>query len=267
MDEIAVVIPAYNCEDCIRSTLESINSQTAVKNIKSIIVVDDGSTDDTYLKIVSYKKESRIPLQVIHKANGRVSTARNLGVQNAGDVKWIAFCDADDIWKSNKIERQLEVLQDNEQIDALGGDFDDKGLRILGKKIEELHKGNVKEILIQNYPQPSTVIIKKKIFDAIGGFDEKQKYAEDGNFFLKVAQKYNLYYLPEKLIEYGAGKRGFGVKGLSANLRGMYEGNIKNIREMRKAHYISSLYYYFIYLLQVLKYFRRIVITMINHEQ
>ena len=264
-ENVAIIIPVYNAEKTIAEVLKSIENQTRKEIIRQVIVVNDGSTDKSLDIINDIKLTSSLQIEVYSKKNGGVSSARNYGVHKVEDnVKWIAFCDSDDQWYPNKLERQLEVIRLNPFIDCLGGAFIKKKLRIGFKTIDELHHGSVKEICISNFPQPSTVIMKKCIFDEIGGFDETQKYAEDGNFFLKVAAKYNLYYLPELLINFGMGKRGFGQSGLSSNLKGMYQGNVKNLKELRDTHLISSLFYNEMRIYHWLKYCRRIVITKLR---
>lgn len=264
-ENVAIIIPVYNSEKTIAEVLKSLDAQTRKEMIRQVIVVDDGSTDKSLEMINDIKGKLSLPIEVYPKKNGGVSSARNYGLHKVeDDVQWIAFCDSDDQWYPNKIERQLEVIRLNPHIDCLGGAFINRKLRIGFKIIDELHHGSVKDICISNFPQPSTVIMKKSIFDEMGGFDETQKYAEDGNFFLKVAAKYNLYYLPELLINFGMGKRGFGQSGLSSNLKGMYEGNVKNLKELKDAHLISSLFYYEMRIYHWLKYCRRIVITKLR---
>ena len=109
--------------------------------------------------------------------------------------------------------------------------------------------------------------MKKTIFDEIGGFDEKQNYAEDGNYFLKIAAKYDLYYSPIQMELYGGGKRGFGVSGLSGNLREMHLGNMKNIKEMYESGYISKIQYKFFVIFYWVKYLRRISITLMSRSK
>lgn len=261
---ISVIIPMYNSKDTIINTLNSVMRQTAINNILEIIVVNDGSIDESLEIVKEYKTENKdFPIIIIDKPNGGVSTARNTGMKAAkGD--WIALLDSDDEWLPNKIEYQIEVIKNNPQIEFLGGPFNNQNLRILWKEINYLYKAKVSDICIKNFPQPSTVIFKKKIFDEIGGFDEQQRYAEDGNYFVKICYKYNFYYDPKLLIIYDKGKRGFGERGLSANLKGMYEGNVKNIREFKEMKLIKYNFYLFLRLFYLIKYTRRIIIAKRN---
>lgn len=258
---ISVIIPMYNSKDTIIATLDSVIRQSAIDKIIEVIVVNDGSKDNS-LKIVQEYKEnnSHIPIVIIDKPNGGVSTARNKGIESAkGD--WIALLDSDDEWLPNKIEYQIELINSNPDIEFLGGPFDNQPLKILWKEISGLYKAKVSDICIKNFPQPSTVLFQKKIFDEIGGFDEKQRYAEDGNYFVKICNRYNFYYDDKLLIIYDGGKRGFGERGLSSNLKKMYEGNVKNISEYKNNKFISYKFYLFLRLFYFIKYIRRILIS------
>lgn len=262
--KISVVIPMYNSRNTIINTLNSIKNQTTIDRILEIIIVNDGSTDDSLEVVNRYKTENeKLPIKIIDKPNGGVSTARNKGMKVAKG-NWIALLDSDDEWLPNKIEVQIKTIIGNPDIDFLGGPFNENKLRILGKRIDSLYKAKVNDICIRNFPQPSTVIFKKKIFDEIGGFDENQRYAEDGNYFLKICSRYNLYYLPELLIIYDSGKRGFGARGLSANLKGMYIGNVKNIKELYNLKEINLSFFLFLRFFYWVKFVRRILITKLR---
>lgn len=104
---VSVIIPAYNAEDFIREAIQSVLHQTV--HPAEIIVVDDGSTDATAEVVHSF--EGAVPgIRYLHQGNSGVSVARNLGLDVAsGDL--IAFLDADDRWRPNMIERQVELLE------------------------------------------------------------------------------------------------------------------------------------------------------------
>jgi glycosyltransferase involved in cell wall biosynthesis len=97
---ISVVIPAYNAAQFIRETLDSVLNQTLPAD--EVLVIDDGSTDETASIAESYGSAVR----VFRRPNLKQSVSRNFGVQEAKS-EWIAFNDADDIWESNKLERQM----------------------------------------------------------------------------------------------------------------------------------------------------------------
>lgn len=259
--KVSVIIPMFNSRNTIINTLNSVKNQTKVHEVLEIIVVNDGSSDNSLDLVYKYRIENpEISILIIDKPNGGVSSARNAGMKiAAGD--WIALLDSDDVWLPNKLEFQISIINRNPDIDLLGGPFNELKLKIFTKIIDKLYKAKVSDICIVNFPQPSTVIFKKLIFDEIGGFDENQRYAEDGNYFVKICINYNLYYDPNLLIIYDGGKRGFGERGLSSNLIKMYEGNVKNIRELKKTKNINISFYIFLRIFYWIKYFRRIIIS------
>ncbi|MGI8668594.1 MAG: glycosyltransferase family 2 protein, partial [Aridibacter sp.] len=103
---VSVIIPAYNAEQFISQTIESVLGQT-LKDFE-IVVVDDGSTDETAGIAESYGA----PVRCIRKTNGGVSRARNTGIEHAVG-KYIAFLDADDLWEPTKLEKQVALLDAN----------------------------------------------------------------------------------------------------------------------------------------------------------
>lgn len=264
---ISVVIPMYNSQDTIVSTLSSIKNQTAFNRILEILIINDGSTDDSLKVVKKYIENNQdMPIIIINKSNSGVSDARNTGMKLAkGD--WIALLDSDDEWLPKKVEIQMKVIQNHPEIDFLGGDIDNRGLKILWRKINRLYKADVKDVCLKIFPQTSTAIFKKSIFEQIGGYDENQRYAEDSNYFLKICARYDYYHLPVQMVYYGGGKPGFGFSGLSANLKKMYVGNIKNIRELKRDSIISFKFYIFLRIFYWIKYIRRILITKFVYKK
>ena len=112
-----------------------------------------------------------------------------------------------------------------------------------------------------------TVIFRKKIISDVGYFDEAQKYAEEGNYFLRIAQKYNCFLLNESLVITGNGKPHFGHSGLSGNLKEMEKGELKNLEYALKLEIISYFEYSCLVVFSILKYFRRIVIVKTRKGQ
>ena len=180
---------------------------------------------------------------------------------------WIALCDSDDVWNVDKLKHQIEILNLNEEIDFLGGNHIATPQKILFKKINKLKRISVNELCLKVLPQTSTAIFKSEIIDKIGGFDETQKYAEDCNFFMKIAANYYYYYDPMQVLVYGNGKSGFGESGLSANIKEMHKGFLKNIKEMYKLGYISFIFYKFALCIENIKYIRRIIVVGIKNKE
>ena len=107
----SVVIPAYNCEKTIECVIESVLSQTAFDLIDEVVIINDGSTDGTenIIKNLIENKKLGDLIHYVYQENHGVSYTRNKGIELA-KAEWIALLDSDDIWLSNKIERQAEVI-------------------------------------------------------------------------------------------------------------------------------------------------------------
>lgn len=255
---ISVIIPMYNASETIVRVLNSVKNQTLKCNYE-ILVINDGSKDnckEIVEKYISENKEFKIIL--IDKPNGGVSTARNAGLSvSKGDL--IAFLDSDDEWFPDKLEKQKQILNNNPEIDLLGCAFD--GLYFNKLSDGELLEIKVDQLIFKNYFQPSTVILKRKVFEHVGYFDENQKYAEEGNYFIRIAEKFNCFFCNMKVINYGDGKSGFGASGLSANLKEMHRGFIKNLKFAYSNNLISFGQYMLARMVEQLKYVRRIVIV------
>ena len=256
---ISVVIPLYNSKRTISACVDSVLNQTKVDLITEILVVDDGSTDGSGdLVRTRYAGESRV--RVIRKENGGVSTARNRGIQEAKG-EWIALLDSDDRWLPEKIEKQWDALSRHPEIRFIGTNRNHERVRWGRKMEEDLYCLDLKHILIKNWPHTSTALIHREVFQSVGLFDETMRYAEDGDLWNRIAIRYGLYYIPQSYEIAGEGKNAFGESGLSANLKAMHYGNVKNLRTLRKRGEISVPFYIFLRAYHQAKYYRRIVIS------
>ena len=262
-NSISVVIPAYNVESTIIRTLESIERQTQRDVIEEVVVVNDGSQDNTKEFVLKYANTSSLNIVLINKENAGASSARNVGIRKSKG-KWIAFCDADDEWLPIKIEHQLSIINENEDIAFLGGNWKDNPIVILGRKIECLHNLTIRDVCLKTFPQTSTIIVKRKVCIDVGGFAENLECGEDVRFIFDVLDKYKGYYEPKKIVLYDNNKRGFGSKGLSSNLLKMHRGNIDNYLYLYNSKKISLAFYLFLLLFEEIKYIRRIIITLIQ---
>lgn len=291
--DISVVIPAYNCENTIKATLDSIYSQTGIRFIREVIVVNDGSTDGTAEVLEEYAKnvlhehyeseadfinedaefdeadsanrgKAYIPeIKILTQKNSGVSAARNNGIK-AATGKWIALCDSDDIWLRDKISLQENIINHHPEIDFLGGNHMDFIEKIGFRKLTKLTRLTVRDLCIKILPQTSTAIFKKEIVDNVGGYDESMSHAEDINFYFRVAEIYAFFYSPEQVVYFGNGKKEFGAGGLSQNIALMHKGFLKNFRELRERKSISKVYYIFACAYENAKYLRRKILTKIR---
>jgi len=176
--KISVVIPTYNGEQFIADTLNSILNQTVAAD--EIIVIDDGSTDETEKIVASFSNNIRFFKQ---PHSGNPTSGRNRGIiESKGN--FIAFIDQDDLWPPNKLETQIKFLQQDETIDI-----------VVGKTQIFRYKANRAQKEIDCFSDPkfnlllSAALIKRKVFDKIGLFDETFKFwGSDGDWFLRARE-------------------------------------------------------------------------------
>jgi glycosyltransferase involved in cell wall biosynthesis len=202
---VSIVIPVFNSGHLIGETIDSVLSQTFTNF--EIIIVDDGSTDETPDILIALKKtDSRI--SVYQQLNGRQGKARNFGVSKA-KANLIAFLDADDLWPPNKLIYQLEVMKNSSADLTFTNGYiclnNQMELRdhLFGVKDEFFFADEgVRLFHIQNRVPTSTVIVKREVFDLVGGFPET----------LNI-QNCEDYYLWTKLVN-----SGFLLQGISKPL-------------------------------------------------
>ena len=195
MLKVCVIIPMFNSENTIFRCINSVLNQTSKEKI-AIIVVNDGSTNNSKLIVeeIMNNNSTNIDINLINKDNGGVSSARNSGLILAKS-EFIAFLDSDDEWLPLKLERQLEVFNSNMNISFLGGLIEET---CSNKK--ELIDIPLSKLIFKNYFQPSTILFKKEIIDKIGYFEESQRYAEEGNYFIRISKFFKCVLLNQKLV-------------------------------------------------------------------
>lgn len=198
-----VVIPTHNRADLLPRALESIARQTVLP--EQLIVVDDHSTDGTDDVVGKWLSERTPGFKVIfEKAPVRgVSAARNLGAKLAG-TEWLAFLDSDDEWLPEKLERQFQLADKYRLIHT-----QENWIRN-GKPVKQPAKylksgGRVFNRCVDLcFISPSTVMIKKNLFEEMGGFREDFVVCEDYDLWLKISAQYDVGYIEIPLInKYG----------------------------------------------------------------
>ena len=196
---ISVVIPAYNAEQFLDETLESVLSQT-YENWECIIV-NDGSTDNTE-SIAKKWCEKDARFRYFYKENSGASDTRNLGIKKARG-EYIAFLDADDILTSDNLEVRINVLieQNVDLVATKLQHFTDKLPKVSKNNARQdvlyYAKEGLTQLMAFNKVTPSTVLCKKSVMDEVGGFTWHKK-AEDLHCWLKVLfAGYKIYRLGE----------------------------------------------------------------------
>ena len=250
--KVCVVIPTYNSEDSILHCVDSVLAQDYLGKIE-VIIVDDGSTDSTS-ELIKNKYKNNFNLRYLYKSNGGVSSARNFGIKIC-ECDFIAFCDSDDTWHSNKLRTQIYLMLEN-NIDFLGSVLKKSNKNFFLKQV------SLKMMIFKNYFQPSTVIFRKNIVSIVGYFDEDQNYAEEGNYFLRILHKgFSCYLLNLQLTTYGNGKSVFGDSGLSSKIHQMELGEIKNLIFSFRKLDVPFYLFFIAFVFSFIKYLRRIVIV------
>ncbi len=200
MKKVSVVIPAYNKADLTVKTIESVLNQT-YPNIE-IIVVDDGSTDSTKIKLSLFANKIRY----VYKENGGACSARNLGIQLA-EGEYIALLDCDDLYLPQKIELCIDYLKKHPDFGFVhtAAYFIDGKSRIL-RTFSHYKSRRVgwiaKSLLFRNFICNSTVIVRKACFEKVGFFNEKIFTPADWDMWLKLAEKYKVGYIDIPLTSY-----------------------------------------------------------------
>jgi glycosyltransferase involved in cell wall biosynthesis len=178
---VSVVIPTYNRARHVVEAIESVLGQTLAP--AEIIVVDDGSTDDTAERLAPYAGRIRY----LRQENRGVSAARNTGIREASG-EWVALLDSDDLWHPQKLEVQMDAIQARSDL-ALAGS--PRGREPRGPlPTPSVHDLGVRDFLLSVRMGPSGVLIRRSSLEVVGYFDESLKCVEDRDMWLRLAARF-----------------------------------------------------------------------------
>ncbi|MFX0073417.1 MAG: glycosyltransferase [Candidatus Hermodarchaeota archaeon] len=201
-------MPSYNHEKFIADAIGSVLNQT-IEDFE-LIIVDDHSTDNSLEIINDYKDKNKKIRVIVNKENKGIAKSVN-DLKNLIRGKYVAYIASDDIWAENKLEKQLKVLEKNEDLFVCsdGKIIDFKGRiteesyiqKFYGKKRYSKRGNPTDELLTRNYIFGSSIILKRENIMDIS-LDESLKYYYDYKFFVDLALKYNVYLIQEPLGKY-----------------------------------------------------------------
>lgn len=230
MDDITVIIPTFNRKGLVIRAIDSALNQTLAA--KAIIVVDDGSHDQTAATLET-RYGAKIQIARLSQNRG-VSSARNLGARLATG-RWLAFLDADDEWLPQKLARQCQLIASHQ--DAVLVHCNEIWIRN-GTRVNEMRKHQkaggdqfhrATELCVIS---PSATLLRRDVFYDLGGFDESLAVCEDYDLWLRVTARYPVHFCEDALLK----KYGGHQDQLSRLHWGMDRFRIQALRNLLKSH-------------------------------
>jgi glycosyltransferase involved in cell wall biosynthesis len=198
---ISVIIPTYNRSQFLAEAVESVLAQSVFQSRKysfEIIIIDDGSTDDTRKVVERFSG----PINYYYQPHQGVSRARNHGLEKAKG-EFIAFLDSDDLWLPEKIKLQMNVMENLPHL--MGCTTEEIWLR-RGKRVNPREKHRKYSGWIFPHALPlcilslSASLFRRQVFEEIGTFDESLPACEDYDFSLRYSLRYPLHLIDRPLI-------------------------------------------------------------------
>ncbi|OGP53024.1 MAG: hypothetical protein A2Y65_08950 [Deltaproteobacteria bacterium RBG_13_52_11] len=196
MPRVSAIIPTYNRKAFVLEAVDSVLSQTY--GDYELIVVDDGSSDGTGEALKQYGKQLRYSYQ----ANQGVSTARNRGLEFA-QGEFVAFLDSDDLWLPKKLQIQVAFMDEHPEAQICYTDeiWIRRGVYVNPKKKHAKYSGWI-------YPHclplciisPSSALMHRGLFEQVGAFDPQLPVCEDYDLWLRVASRFPVFFIPQRLI-------------------------------------------------------------------
>jgi len=229
---VSVIIPTFNRSLLLKRALDSVCKQTFSEF--EIIVVDDGSTDET-AEIIQTQYPN---ISYVYQSNQGVSSARNKGLKLAkGD--WLAFLDSDDEWMPRKLEMQLNLLNKHpkQKICHTEEIWIRNGVRVNQMKKHQKTGGWIfPQCLPLCAMSPSSILIHRTVFEDVGYFDTQLPACEDYDLWLRITAEYPVLYIAEpQILKYGGHE-----DQLSQKYWGMDQYRIKALQKIISANTLND---------------------------
>ena len=230
--KISVIIPTFNRKKTLERAIQSVMNQSL--SPFEILIIDDGSNDGTE----EWIKENFQNIKYIYQNNHGVSSARNIGIENAYG-EWVAFLDSDDEWLPNKLYEQVKAIESNPEMKFFHTNeiWIRNGVRVNQMKKHKKYGGYIFEKCLDICRiSPSSVLIQKEVFDNIGIFDESLRVCEDYDLWLRITSKYPVVFLDIPLIY----KYGGHADQLSKVNDGIESYRIQSLEKIIKSGFLSD---------------------------
>lgn len=197
---MSVIIPTYNRRELVQRAIGTVLAQS--RTVQEILVVDDGSTDGTEDALTTAFGDR---IRYVRQANGGVSSARNHGLRLARG-RYLALLDSDDEWLPEKTQRQIEWLQARPDYgmalcDVVRMDAEHRDVELFRRRELLPEDGMIlKWVLLQPALVPASVMMRREVFETVGGFDETLATGEDLDFHLRVAARWPIGIVEQPLV-------------------------------------------------------------------
>jgi glycosyltransferase involved in cell wall biosynthesis len=186
---VAAIIPVYNRPTAVLEALASVAAQQVEPAV--LIVVDDGSTDETAATVETWLSQHPLPFEakLIRQANAGVAAARNRGAAEAGEVELLAFLDSDDIWPNDYLARMCKIFSADATVIAASADRLDMDLRENHAHLSPMRPDRLTTtgLLVYGPPGTSNTLFRAAAFRQVGGYDAQEQCGEDYQFMLRIS--------------------------------------------------------------------------------
>lgn len=221
---VSVIIPTYNRWPLVGEAVESVLTQRY--KFFEVIVVDDGSSDETVERLAQYGTSVRL----VSRQRSGVAAARNYGVSVARG-KYVAFLDSDDLWMERKLEIQTAFMEQHPEVQICQTEevWVRRGIRVNPRAKHAKPSGDIfRRSLDLCLVSPSAVMMTKDLFNQSGGFDERFPVCEDYDLWLRIALDHWVPLISMPLVV----KRGGHADQLSHSLWGMDRYRVQSLRKL-----------------------------------
>lgn len=246
MPRVSIIMPTFNRAYCLTRAIKSVMLQTFTD--WELIIVDDGSTDETSQILDRFSQTLRSRFRHFKIENSGAAKARNAGIV-ATSSEFVAFIDSDDIWLPEKLDMQISRLSTNAGVDFSFTDYfefsDEHGIGKLGHAIPSSLVGNIYPQLLDvshNLITCPSVVVRRSLLDDCGLFDESMRICEDIDLWRRIARRTQVDAIPVALV-------GVNIRQASSfPYKSSLEGRLALYRNSRRddpsldARYLSRLY-------------------------